>query len=80
MDHLFLQNFLALCASGYYNDCLFHRYHIYFNKFNVEIFQSSFAVFGGQKHQRLHDTDWRPHWNREGRNQYLGQHVRRFIS
>ena len=21
-----LQNFLALCASGYYNDCLFHRY------------------------------------------------------
>ena len=24
----FLQNFLALCASGYYNDCLFHRYTI----------------------------------------------------
>ena len=24
---MFLQNFLALCASGYYNECIFHRYN-----------------------------------------------------
>lgn len=68
-----LKNFLALCASGYYNDCLFHRYTKLWSSYMYVVWLCC------QEHQGLYGTDWRPHWNWTWGNQYLGGYIWRYI-
>ena len=63
------ENFLALCASGYYDGTKFHRR----GKRRLEARRR--PPHPPQKHQVVHGPGWRPHWHRQGRHEYLGREV-----